>query len=54
MRPEVFFIIGPPGVGKSSLSNRIQDKYNLVYMDIKTVIEEKDQNGILQKLIDDS
>lgn len=53
IQPELFFIIGPPSSGKSTLGKKMSEKYNLHYIDLEKLIWEKNINNQLRKLTDD-
>jgi adenylate kinase family enzyme len=54
IQPEVFFIIGVPGCGKTTLAKRMSEKYNLYYLDIANILWEKTIGNQVKKITDDS
>ena len=53
IQPELFFIIGPPACGKTTLAKKMADKYNLNFIDVEKLIWEKNVNNQLRRISDD-
>lgn len=54
IRPEVFFIIGPPGSGKTTQARKMAEKYNLHLIDSESFSYDKDQAGKVFRINDDN
>ena len=53
IQPEVFFIVGVPGCGKSTLGKKMAEKYHLDYINLESILWEKNVNNQTRKINDD-
>lgn len=53
IQPEVFFLIGAPGCGKSTLGKKMAEKYNLEFLDAEKILWEKTVSNTMKKITND-
>ena len=53
IHPEVFFLVGVPGCGKSTIARKMAEKYNLDYIDIENLLWEKNSSNQNVRIVGD-